>query len=282
MTKPLVLCDPGLLLPPADEVGPRVHRQFWLALVAWAADRRVLLGIQSRRAIWEKLDEMGWPDYLPPHCPDSLTRDARRAFTALLTAIAADPPLIPTDIPSLEPKYALDEDLGTALALDIAEHGADHLVGAASKYDHWTAKADVVNVTPPPPEKVRLLIEPGESVDGEVDLRVANALRGKRLTVVGGKHANEVVTCVCGRFKIETSQLRWLEAEPKKHARLEGLRGVRPEKDVVVCITGAISHPDSEKVLRRSRRGGLEPILVEKRSEIEAALCLRFGRSGSR
>lgn len=265
-------------MPPAKDAGIAVHRRFWEQLVAWSADRRVLLGIQGRRALWERLNEMGWPDYMPPECPSALSRAARRAFTNFLTEVADKPSLSPLDIPMLNPEYILDEELGTAVALDFAEHGDDYLIGAATRHSHWRSQSETIRVEPPPPEAVKVVIGPGEEVQGEANLRVARDLASKRLTIVGGKLSETVIAKICGEFRLRHEQIRWLEAEQNKSPNLDVLHGIRVEKDVVICITGAIGHPESDTVLRRSRRGGIEPVLIERRSEIPAALRRRYGK----
>ncbi len=277
--RPIILCDPGLLMPPVDSEITE-YRTFWERLVAWAADRRVLLGVQSRQAVLEKLEALGWPDYLPPQCPEALSRDARRAFTNFLLSVADNPCNAPPDIPALDPEYVLDGEFGSAFALDIGEHGGDQLLGAASTHPHWARPAEVVKVTPPPPSEVQLIVNPGQKLLAEQTYLVRRELRRKRVTIIGGKETKHVIEAICDLCSVDENNLRWVEAEPEKNPNLDCLLGVRVENDVVVCITGAIGHSDSATVIRRCRRGGMEPILVEKRSDIERAIRLRYGRDG--
>ncbi|HEX6205053.1 MAG TPA: hypothetical protein VFZ29_04520 [Solirubrobacterales bacterium] len=230
--------------------------------------------------LWDRLTELGWPDYTPPHCPSALAREARRAFTGFLTEVAADPPFSAGDVPDLDPEYVLDEEFGLAIAIDFAEHGDERLIGAASRYSNWERQVDAIQVKPSPPREVPLVTEPQQVLEKEIDLRVAKVLVGRRITIVGGRRSTPIVERICQCFGPEVAQIRWLEAEPNKSPNLDGLENVRPETDVVICITGAIGHPESDTVARRSRRGGLEPVLVERRSEIETALRARYGKGG--
>jgi hypothetical protein len=275
MSDPFLLCDPGLLLPPNDDTVER-YQEFWHRLLAWSADRRLRLGVNGREAVLRILTLNGWPQYDPPHCPDSLSREARRALGELLASIATDEAESVAQIPDLEPSYVKHPECGMALAIDIAEQHANSMVGAASHPEHWEYSSDSVTLRPPPPVEMPLAFEPHAISEREKEARVAMRLQQARVLVVGGKQSVEVVTNLEGRFDLPVDQITWIEVEPHKHPNVKRLMGARPGRDVIVCITGKIGHAESEKVVSIARSRGIDPLLVEKASEIAEGLVSRF------
>lgn len=276
MRDPFLLCDPGLLLPPGGESVER-HQEFWRRLVDWSADRRLRLGLQGREAVLHHLDVNGWPDYSPPHCPASLKRDALLAVNRMLAAVAHDPPNEAAEVADLDPAYVKDEDCGMALALDLVEQEDESLLAAASHEDHWEVHSDTVSLNPPPPEEVAIVFEPEVEIEAERVKRAAEALEEKRLMVVGGMRKPAVEKELVEHFSLDRKQIVWVEAEHGSQPDLYKLSGVRAERDVVICITGKIGHAGSFKVRELAAAGGIEPLLLEKASEITAALQSRFG-----
>lgn len=276
MRDPFLLCDPGLLLPPSGESVER-HQEFWRRLLDWSADRRLRLGLQGREAVLHYLAIHGWPDYSPPHCPASLKRDALLAVNRMLAAVAQDPPNKAAEVPGIDPTYVKDEDCGMALALDLAEQYDESLLAAASQEDHWEHVSSTVSLNPPPPEEVALAFEPEVEIEAERIKRAADALERKRLTIIGGKRKTAVEGKLVERFSLDARQIVWVEAERGTQPDLYKLSGVRVERDVVICITGRIGHAGSDKVRELTAAGGIEPVLIEKVSEIIAAVQARYG-----
>ena len=276
MRDAFLLCDPGLLLPPYGESVER-HQEFWRRLLDWSADRRLRLGLQSREAVFHHLDLNGWPDYNPPHCPATLKRDALRAVNRLLAAVASEPPSEAAEVPGLDPAYVKDEEGGMALALDLAEQHDEALLAAASHEEHWERISPTVALDPPPPERVPLAFEPGFETEAERIKHAADALEEKRVMIIGGKQKSAVAEELGKRFSLPASKIVWIEAEQGTQPDLYKLSGLRAERDVVVCITGKIGHAGSDKVRALSAAGGIQPLLVERASEILAAIQQRYG-----
>jgi hypothetical protein len=276
MSDPFLLCDPGLLLPPGGESVER-HQEFWRHLVEWSADRRLRLGLQGREAVMRHLNLNGWPDYSPPHCPTSIKRDARRAVNRLLAAVAHDPPNEAADVPELDPVYTKDTECGIALALDIVEQHNDEMLAAASHEGHWQRSSGSVVLDPPPPEEVVLAFEPKFEVETERVMRAAGALDKKRLKIIGGKRKQNVEGELEKRFAIKAGKITWIEAEKSSQPDLYKLDGVRAERDVVICVTGKIGHAGRDKVRELAAGSGIEPLLVEKVSDIVTAIQDRYG-----
>jgi hypothetical protein len=276
MRDPFLLCDPGLLLPPCGE-SVEHHQEFWRRLLAWSADRRLRLGLQGRAAVLDYLRTNGWPDFSPPHCPDSIARDARRAVNEMLASVAHDPPNKASEVPELNPTYTKDADCGVALAIDIAEQHDKALVATASEEEHWDRSSDAVALDPPPPEMVPLNFAPNLITAAERDLKVAKKLAEMRIRIIGGLRKPAVETALEERFSLEGSKIEWIESEEDSEPQVERLGGIRPERDIVVCVTRFIGHAGSEKVREVSTRRGIEPLMIERRSAIADALQARYG-----
>jgi hypothetical protein len=223
------------------------------------------------------LNSNGWPNYSPPHCPTSLTRDARRAVNKLLAAVAEAPPNEATEVPDLDPIYTKDAECGMALALDIVEQHEDAMLAAASHEGNWQRSSPSVVLDPPPPEEVALAFEPEVETESERAMRAGVALGKKRLKIVGGKRKPAVEGKLEERFSVDVGKITWVEAEEGHHPDLYRLSGVRADRDVVICITGKIGHAGSDKVRELAAAGGIEPLLVEKASDIVAAVLARYG-----
>jgi hypothetical protein len=277
MPEPFLLCDPGLMLPPEGDSVER-YQEFWRRLVAWSADRRVQLGLQGHDAVVRHLNSNGWPNYEPPHCPDSLRRDAFQAVNRLIGAGVREPNQEAKDIPDLDPEYTRDAECGAALALDLVEQHDESLVAAATHASHWLREAASVSLEPPPPPEVALAFEPNVRTDAERCLRAGEALNGMRLKIVGGMRKPAVEAEIEERLSFDLSKLVWLEAEKGSQPPLDRFKGMRPDVDVLVCVTGKIGHAASEKARDLAVAAGIEPVLVEKASEILAALEARFGQ----
>ncbi len=136
MINPTVLCDPGLLVPPArDDVAGGIN--FWPRLVEWAADRRVRLGPASQQYLADVLVEMGWPNFEPPGCPAGLKRNASQALNTLLSQVASPSRALGVEAPTFDPSYAGPAQAGCSIGRDAAAHYDGGLIGLATDIDHW-------------------------------------------------------------------------------------------------------------------------------------------------
>lgn len=274
-----MLCDPSLLLPPDNE-GYEPAVEFWSRLIAWNSDRRVGLGPMTYELVTGTYTDLNWQSFQPPMCPDALASAARRAVYGLLTRLLRPSSgAAVTVVPSLRPRHAAAGLVEEAIALDAALLHDTPLRAIASSASRWTETSDTVVFDPPPPERLPILVEPHQRLAVEIDDDVATALRGRRVTIVGGRESQLVTGDLSGRFGIPASQTRWVEVDGKKRLQLELLNAVRPDRDLVFCVTGYISHADSEKVIALTRRRGVATLCVEKRREIVVALVDAYSRS---
>jgi hypothetical protein len=275
MANTRVLCDPALLLPPGDAQEPDV--EFWSRLIAWNGDRRVGLGPMTYELVTGTYTDLDWQSFQPPLCPTALASAARRAVYGLLARLLrpSDDVDVPA-APSLRPRHLADDLVAEAIGLDAALLHDTPVRAIASSVAHWAEVSDAVAFDPPPPELLPILVEPGQRLAAEVDDEVATALLGHRVTIVGGRESQIVMGDLLGRFGVPADQIRWVEAGGSKRLKLELLNAVRPDRDVVFCVTGYISHADSEKVQTLCARRGVVAHCVEKRLEIITALIEAF------
>ena len=177
-------------------------------------------------------------------------------------------------VEEFDPRYVLDEELGQAVALDVAEQYMCGLIGAASEPSHWERDCEMVSILPGPPPGLHLAMEPAQVLPGEIDHRVRSALRRRRVTIVGGSENASVMMELQERF---AANVRWIEAETSREPNLRPLKGMLPAAEVVFCITGAIGHAGSTKAVQVSRARGVLAICVERPGEIASRLLDLFG-----
>lgn len=275
MAEPFLLLDPGLVVPPEAENAVAEYQAFWVRVVGWAADRRVRLGALGRDVALERLG-ISWPNGEPPHCPTALAREAMQALNTLLTRVAPLPPDEASEgvADHFVPAYVRDSGLGTALAFDVAEQHECGLLGAATTAAHWSEPATVVAVKPGPPDAINLALDPHVVLPGEEDRLIQRALGNRRITLVGGRPVARISEDLESSFLVS---VRWIEVETGREPNLEPLRGIRPEADVVFCITGHIGHAASEKALRIAKRRGVLAVCVEKASEVADQIRAIYG-----
>lgn len=275
-----VLCDPGLVIPPnAEDVS--AHRAFWVRVIEWAHDRRLKLGVESFQVLFEEYERRGWPDYEEPMCPVALSVDARTAVARLLSSVRT-PRRESNQIPQLSPRYIRDEDAECALAMDFAAEWEEDLLGVATSREHWERLTREILLAPPPPESVAVILEPNQIVQREIDQRVAADLRNKRVTIVGALRDEHIVRFLAVTFDLRREQFRWLESEPGRQPRLDGLRALSGHRDIVCCILGApgqlgLGHAGSEKAIRLAENRGVKVLLVDRPNQIVRALRGSFG-----
>ena len=275
MAEPLLLLDPGLIVPPAAP-DVSLYREFWVGLVEWAADRRVRLGRYSHALVLERLGE-SWPDASPPNCPQELSRQANFALNTLLSAVADDPLAEDGRVDAFDPEYVLP-DLRDGLALDVAEQCGPRLMGAASRGEHWERPVETVEISPGPPDQLRLALAPQVSLPGEVDFRARENLTGRRVTIIGGLRDDDVLASLGGLFP-DTGSWRWIAAERGRQPDLGGLTGMRSDRDCLVCITRFLSHAASEKAVGLARSRGVVVLYARFQGNIADTLRDHFGRS---
>jgi hypothetical protein len=167
--------------------------------------------------------------------------------------------------------------IGTAIRADVAEQHDLGLTGAATSHEHWSQPADTAKLLPGPPPKLALIVEPRVVSDAERDLRVARRMTSVRLTIVGGLAKETVYKQLKKNYGVEACDVRWIQTEKSREPPLDQLKGMQPESDIVLCVTGWIGHAESRKVVDLSRRCGVKCVCVEKRSEIVDTLRQQLG-----
>lgn len=279
MIKPLVLCDPGLLVPPAkDDVVSGIS--FWPRLVEWAADRRVRLGPASQQYLTTMFAEMGWPDFEPPACPSSLKRNATQALNTLLSQVVSPSCTLTKDAPTLDPPYSGPVEAGSSVGRDAAALHDNGLVGLATNTAHWHRTSDTVRFNPPPPELLPFILEPRQRLAEERDIAVSLALSGRQIKIIGGLFSQNLIQTLEARFLVEAEQVEWRVADKNQNVNLDLLTGLQSSVDVVFCVTGHIGHDTWEATRRQCRRRGVKLHEVRRVNEIADHLSHQYGDVG--
>jgi hypothetical protein len=266
-----LLLDPAVLMPPVRDTHEE-WSDFWLRLTNWAADGRVKMGPATHFLALAWYSELGWPE--PRFEPRCVQPQLRRAIATLLQRV-----LVATSrrsIESLEPPYLGEELCGAALREDIGSCHAD-VLGVATDVDRWAARSECASCDPPPPPTVALVFEAHRRLAIEADIAVREAMKDRRLRIVGGRADAAVLGGLASRFGIRSKSVEWLESERHKKPRLDGLRAsLRPGRDLVFLITGRIGHAASLKVERVGHAAGVELHRIESASQITSALSAMF------
>ena len=83
------------------------------------------------------------------------------------------------------------------------------------------------------------------------------------------------------RFKVASSQIKWIPGDPARKLNLDPLDGVRTDRDVVIVITDYLGHPESEGVEIRCKARGVKMHLVSNQNEVVDYLRNTFGGRSS-
>lgn len=278
MHEPFLLADPGLLIPPAAAESEAVHRQYWLRLIEWSADRRMRLGRRSHLAVLEILGT-DWPNPAPPLCPHGMKREASQALNMLLASVVTVPSghAASGRVDTTQPPYVRDARIDSAIKADIAEQHDLGLAGTGTSAEHWAQDAAHAEILPGPPTELALITAPGAASERERDLRVAWRLVDYRLTIVGGLAKETVYKDLKRKFEVDSTAVRWIETEKSAEPPLNRLKGMQPGSDIVFCVTGWLGHAESHKVVKLTRKCGVKCVCVEKRSEIVDELRRHLG-----
>lgn len=278
-----MLCDPALLLPPPRDATTD-GLDFWRRVVGWSANRRLRVGPESLALVFAAYEELGWPNTEYPACPPPLQRLAHGALSDLLGRLRrdTDPAKAVRRIPTLSPRHQGGELVEEAIGHDAAHLASPDLVAIATSAGHWVPPAEVVAFDPPPPDTLPLVFEPTDRLDVEIDIAVAAALGGRRLTIVGGVLDDRLISALCTRFDLPAERVRWFESQPGSRVNLKPLDGLQPDRDVVFCVVGHIGHPESTKVDNVCSKRGIESQHVADSRDIIGRLRDRYGADASR
>ena len=250
---------------------PYIHDdiEFWERLIKWSADRRVRLGVNSFDLLTTILDDLNWPLFDPPACPEALKRDAGRSLNRLLTRVrnvSTEDPDAPT--PVLAPNHTDGDLVEEAIGRDAAALYDNGLIGLATSHGHWVTASRTVTFSPPPPEQLEFVCIPGALTVAQRDGLVKGYFAQRRLTIIGGRSAPGLKAALGSRFGIADARLRWVESEKGKTMSLDFLDSLRTERDIVFCVAGHIGHPETYSVKDRCNTLGVQLCLVEDQNEI--------------
>jgi hypothetical protein len=275
----MLLCDPALILPPVEH--PQNGADFWTRVIEWSADTRVRLGINSFDLVSAAYEELGWPIFEPPECPQPLKRTAGQSLNRLLSRVrsptASDAKQRPT--PTVSPRHRTGELVQEAIGRDAAELWNDDaddrdqdVMGLATAADHWEAQTTTITLAPPPPATLEIVLAPHVQTTAEAVNAAKEFFSGLRLTIYGGRKTEETLTVLEDRFGLSGSRLRWLEGEKGKAMKLDSLRSLRASVDIVVCVTGHIGHTEAETVRSRCKALSVAIVISERDTDIVAQL----------
>lgn len=260
-----ILLDPALLLP-AEPGNPAAMTTFWIQLAAWSSDERVKVGEATYRLACEYFAVYGWPD-APRLLPVSLRRDTHRLLSRLLTRVLVH---VLDARECTVPDYAGTAQARAAIAEDLSRCATDSVLAIASVKQHWSGEGVTASVLPPPPGAVALCLRPGEELHEERSGRTRQYFAERRLHVVGGQFDQRIAGHVAR--ELGPRDLLWLPCERHKQPSLDSWRGLVPERDIAICITGQISHAVSGRAQRVARQRQVAYLEIESVRDIVPTL----------
>lgn len=269
-----LLLDPVLLLD-LDLEDMNLNRELerWDQVVDWSNDERVRLGAASCDLILDRLQDVGYPD----NRLELQNLPGLRAYSDALNKLLARvlTHQRPTVDLSLSPRHNGDRNAGRALCMDIAGTNVGAVYGVATRKEHWEEGVwESLKISPPPPGRLELCFEPNQELQVEGKARMKEFFYGRRLHIVGGKVSQRLISEIGETFGVARKSINWLPCEKSKPPNDLASRwsGLRPERDVAICITGRVGHATSGNAEAAASKAGVPYIPVEFDSGIVLAL----------
>lgn len=266
----LVLADAGLLVP--DDLQ---DYDFWVRLAGWGVDNRIQLGPSVFDLCIEFFNDHGYPasfDFIPVE----IRMDANRVLQKLITRVYL--PASPGGhLDEFVPAYQGLETFGIALMMDVMD-AIDAPVDGIAHYNAWEQATTSVECKACG-ISLDLVCDPNHPTQADIHASAECAtqesrsfFRDKSVLIFGAKRSELVVSEL--KRTCEPAELTWYETEPKKHIRdIERKLSRRTAgQDIVVMVTGFISHSESGSVKSNCASVGLDLLEVERPNEIPGAL----------
>lgn len=237
----VVLLDPSIAVPEWNSELATTG-DGWLQLYEWSADRRVVIGAESRReveafyALNVAVEPLRW-------CPRPALSLLHEAFGRLL-AMAPAPNGDEDPYAGFDPTYGGSESNSRALSIDIAAKPVSDEVYVAPAQVSWDSAIAEVSTCHDEPRRLRLLWSPSSPTREELTARRHVECAGKRCAVIGGQVDQKVVSALSAEFGFDPNDIDWHPSEPNKRPRdLESRLANYPANgDFIVVLTGKIGH----------------------------------------
>jgi len=275
-----VLLDPQVLLPPPSISSVDQLLEHWEQVVDWSSDRRIVIGGQSYDLVLMGMESYDYPNNNPvlegiPNA-DIFLGALNRLLGRVRPGESAGSPK------AFEPEYAGDEICGIALAMDVSCFPDSYAI--ASCLDCWgELENDTIRVTPSPPRELEVFFEPNKELRTERSLRIKKYYSDKRIHIVGGAEDTGIKNQIINQLGVLEKNISWDGSELKQRPRDIEKRWheLRPERDIVVCLTGRIGHATSIVAEVAAKKQNVVYLEARKSSNIIDALIENAMSEGS-
>ncbi|GAB2566750.1 hypothetical protein [Kribbella endophytica] len=282
-----ILLDPAILIPPRRNARRGELIDFWDRILAWSSDTRIGVGDLSSVFAYDYYARFGYPENQLDELHGAPVRqEYRRAFNHLMARIIKHDR--EAHRVTLSPDYTGLKSAGRALEADAtgtAGDGEEHVVAIGSVETNWDFVSGEVSFAPPPPHSLLLCFKPGDELLAETKGKIESAFVGMRVHIVGGKVDDRVLAQIADATGVSVDKIQWIESEKGKPPRKlrKQWSGLKPGKDITVCVTGRIGHSQSAVADEASAACGVPHLQVERASEIANSLseyALRVAQDG--
>ncbi len=230
----------------------------WTRLMRWLEDRRTALEAST----WQLISQKFYQRDLG--IPNLLQKEIGEQIGSLLTreVVNGDTP-VPIGVQTSE-IYGGSEQAKAHLINSLFAVGdeAGYFLGTDEAF--WPNKLESVGLTPPPPSKVVVHLNPSLPSQAELLEQRRRWYRNKRMLIIGGQIESRVIDCLVDEVGVDRGHLEWLPSERNKKARnIDAKIGGLPKNAVVICLWGKVGHDVSGKVESACKKGNLTMHLVE-------------------
>jgi hypothetical protein len=267
-----LLIDPRLLNPIPEVMENRSRAlQYWESIVDWSRDKRAVLGVHSRDLLSETFAAVGYPEHTVPVAIPALRGPCCAAINAIMTRVLVSGGDV--EGRTFLPRYLGTDDELLALQMDVSSSAANGVIGIATSPTNWEKLEFTVKVLPPPPMELLMCFDPSAELDVERDDSVKEFCGSKRVFIVGGRPDRTSMRRL-EALGIAERNVEWIKSE--KTQRPQDLdkkwSGLNPERDITLCITGRIGHPQAEKAKTLADRRGVLHLMGHSANDAISAL----------